>query len=405
MKKFEKHFRMRENDILEYVKEKLDFFEPNELLRCEEIGDGNINYVFRVTGMDSKRSLIVKHADIADRSCGDPLAVDRNRIEANALIHQGSLSPRMVPKVYHFDPVMSCLVMEDLSDHKILRDELIHYRTFDNLGRDLAEFLVDTLLPSTDMIMDQMEKKRLVKEYINPELCEITERLVFTEPFLNGRGKNSLTALDEGFANRELYSDRSLHLEAAKLKMDFLTKAQSLIHGDLHTGSIFIKEGSVKVIDPEFAFFGPMGYDVGNIIANLFFPLIRATVDRSGDENKEIFIYWVQDTIRELIESFRLGFLLKLKVNAREPFAEDENIREWYLEEVLKDSAGIAGLELIRRTIGAAKVKDITTIKDEDERAMAERLCISLGKELILNRVRIMDSDSYFEAFMRAQSH
>ena len=405
MKKFEKHFRMRENDILEYVKEKLDFFEPNELLRCEEIGDGNINYVFRVTNMDSKRSLIVKHADIADRSCGDPLAVDRNRIEANALIHQGSLSPRMVPKVYHFDPVMSCLVMEDLSDHKILRDELIQYRTFDNLGRDLAEFLVDTLLPSTDMIMDQMEKKRLVKEYINPELCEITERLVFTEPFLNGRGKNSLTALEDGFAKRELYSDRRLHLEAMKLKMDFLTKAQALIHGDLHTGSIFIKEGSVKIIDPEFAFFGPMGYDVGNIIANLFFPLIRATVDRSGDENKEIFIYWVQDTIRELIESFRLGFLLKLKVNAREPFASDDIVREWYLEEVLKDSAGIAGLELIRRTIGAAKVRDITSIKDENERAMAERLCISLGKELIINRYRILDSDSYFNAFKRAQSH
>lgn len=405
MTRFEEHFRMRENDIVEYVKEKLDFFEPNESLHCQEIGDGNINYVFRVTSMDFSRSLIVKHADIADRSCGDPLAVDRNRIEANALIHQGNLSPMMVPKVYHFDPVMSCLVMEDLSDHRILRDELVNYKTFDSLGINLAEFLVDTLLPSTDMLMDQMEKKRLTKEYVNPELCEITERLVFTEPFLNGRGKNSLTALEDGFAKRELYSDRRLHLEAMKLKMDFLTKAQALIHGDLHTGSIFIKEGSVKVIDPEFAFFGPMGYDVGNIIANLFFPLIRATVDRSGDEKKEIFIYWIQDTIKELIESFKLGFLLKLKVNAKEPFASDDLVREWYLEEVLKDSAGIAGLELIRRTIGAAKVRDITSIKDENERAMAERLCISLGKELMINRYSILDSDSYFNAFKRAQSH
>lgn len=405
MSRFEQHFRMRENDIVEYVKEKLDFFEPDESLSCKEIGDGNINYVFRVTSLGSSSSLIVKHADIADRSCGDPLAVDRNRIEANALIHQGKLSPRMVPKVYHFDPVMSCLVMEDLSNHRILRDELVNYKTFDSLGINLAEFLVDTLLPSTDMLMDQMEKKRLTKEYVNPELCEITERLVFTEPFLNGRGKNSLTALEDNFAKRELYSDRRLHLEAMKLKMDFLTKAQALIHGDLHTGSIFIKEGSVKVIDPEFAFFGPMGYDVGNIIANLFFPLIRATVDRSGDENKEIFIYWIQDTIRDLIESFKLAFTLKLKVNAKEPLASDEIVREWYLEEVLKDSAGIAGLELIRRTIGAAKVKDITSIKEETERAMAERLCISLGKELIFNRSRILDSDSYFKAFKRAQSH
>lgn len=237
MSRFEQHFRMRENDIVEYVKEKLDFFEPDESLSCKEIGDGNINYVFRVTSLGSSSSLIVKHADIADRSCGDPLAVDRNRIEANALIHQGKLSPRMVPKVYHFDPVMSCLVMEDLSDHRILRDELVNYKTFDSLGINLAEFLVDTLLPSTDMLMDQMEKKRLTKEYVNPELCEITERLVFTEPFLNGRGKNSLTALEDNFAKRELYSDRRLHLEAMKLKMDFLTKAQALIHGDLHTGT------------------------------------------------------------------------------------------------------------------------------------------------------------------------
>ena len=31
-----------------------------------------------------------------------------------------------------------------------------------------------------------------------------------------------------------------------------------------------IQEGT-KVIDPEFAFYGPMGYDIGNVIGNLFF--------------------------------------------------------------------------------------------------------------------------------------
>lgn len=51
--------------------------------------------------------------------------------------------------------------------------------------------------------------------------------------------------------------------------MDFMTRAQSLIHGDLHTGSIFINEESTKVFDPEFCFYGPMGYDIGNVIANM----------------------------------------------------------------------------------------------------------------------------------------
>ena len=40
-------------------------------------------------------------------------------------------------------------------------------------------------------------------------------------------------------------------LEVAKLKFDFMTHAQALIHGDLHTGSIFIKEDSTKVIDAD----------------------------------------------------------------------------------------------------------------------------------------------------------
>ena len=34
-----------------------------------------------------------------------------------------------------------------------------------------------------------------------------------------------------------------------------MNNAQALLHGDLHTGSIFANEQGVKVIDPEFAFY------------------------------------------------------------------------------------------------------------------------------------------------------
>lgn len=55
------------------------------------------------------------------------------------------------------------------------------------------------------------------------------------------------------------------------LKYLFLTNAQSLLHGDLHlhTGSVYITREETKVIDPEFAFYGPMGYDMGNVIAKI----------------------------------------------------------------------------------------------------------------------------------------
>ena len=65
--------------------------------------------------------------------------------------------------------------------------------------------------------------------------------------------------------------DEALHAEVAALRNGFMNNAQALIHGDLHSGSIFANEQGIKVIDPEFAFYGPMGYDIGNVIGNLFF--------------------------------------------------------------------------------------------------------------------------------------
>ena len=70
---------------------------------------------------------------------------------------------------------------------------------------------------------------------------------------------------------QEIYGDKELRLEGAKLKFDFMEHAQALIHGDLHSGSIFINNERIKVFDPEFAFYGPMGYDLANVVAHTIF--------------------------------------------------------------------------------------------------------------------------------------
>ena len=64
-----------------------------------------------------------------------------------------------------------------------------------------------------------------------------------------------------------------------QLKLKFLTSAEALVHGDLHTGSIMVTEEDTRAIDPEFAFFGPMGFDVGALIGNL---LIAAIAHRDS---------------------------------------------------------------------------------------------------------------------------
>ena len=53
-----------------------------------------------------------------------------------------------------------------------------------------------------------------------------------------------------GFVKKEIYEDKGLILEVGKLKNTFMNNAQALIHGDLHSGSIFVKENSTKILQP-----------------------------------------------------------------------------------------------------------------------------------------------------------
>lgn len=388
MSRFVKHFKMIEQDAIEYILEKLpDFFAPDAELTCKEIGDGNINYVFRVRDEKTQKSIIIKHADITTRSTKQELSTDRSRIECDILILEGKYAPAQVPKIYLYDPVMSCIVMEDLIAFKNMRYELIEHKIFPNFADDISTFMAETTLRTTDNIITPQEKKRLMGLYINPTLCNITERLVYTEPYTNHDGSNKHFPPNEEFYQKELYDDLALRFEVAQLKDQFKSKAQALIHGDLHTGSIFVNPEGTKVLDPEFAFYGPIGYDVGNVIANLFFSWANAEVTMDDQpEEKAKFQTWVEETAASIIDQFKAKSIAILKEATIDPMAKTPGFAEWYVADILQDTAGVTGLELNRRTIGSAKVKDVAGIENEQQRAKAERICVLCAKACIMGR-------------------
>jgi 5-methylthioribose kinase len=278
--------------------------------------------------------------------------------------------------------------MEDLSDHTIMRSALMNYEKFPLFADHITTFMVHTLLLTSDVVMNQKEKKALVGNFINPDLCEITEDLVYTEPFFDCP-RNDIFKDTKEFAKNELWSDEKLLLETAKLKFEFMTNAQSLIHGDLHTGSIFVKEDSTKVIDPEFAFYGPGGYDVGNIIANLIFAYIHADATINDDKTKEDYKEWICTTIESVIDMFKDKFKSTWNEKANERVAGYKGFNEFYLAGIIKDTSAVTGLELCRRILGIAHVKDITSIRDNKKRARAEKICLASGKRFIMERATI----------------
>ena len=358
---------------------------------------GNLNHVCRVT--DSKgHSIYIKQAGLETRISKDMKAsLDRNRQESEILRLEEQMAPGMVPHIYFFDTVMCASGMEDCSDFQVMRDAMLEHKTFPRFADDISTFMAQTLLLSSDVVMDHKEKKELTRRFITPDLDDITEKLVLMEPYL-GADRNNIYPPNRAFVEKELYSDEKLHLAVSKLKFRFMTDAQSLLHGDLHTGSIFIRDDSIKVFDCEFGTYAPIGYDVGNIIANMIF-----AYDNGLAYGADEFCNWCLDTIEQIVDLFIEKWKGLYDEAVTEPMAKVNGFKEYYLAEILKDTAGYAGTELHRRTVGMANVVDVTTIEDEKKRLLAERINIFTGKDYILNQASFTNGKAFREAVIKAK--
>lgn len=381
--KYQEHFLLDCDEVISYVKEK-NLFSENADLTVKEIGDGNINYIFKVENKIDGKSIVLKQADKLLRSSGRPLDLTRSKIEANILRIENDLAPHFVPKIYFYDEIMCVLAMEDISEYKNLRTDLIAGKIFPNFADNISEFLSRTLLLTTDLFMNKFEKKKNVKEFINPELCDISECLVFTEPYDNNRNRNIITAGNEEFVENTLYKNEDLHFAILKLREKFMNYSQSLIHGDLHSGSIFINEKGIKIIDPEFSFYGPMAYDIGNVIGNLYFPLYRAKFFMEDSKKKEEFINWLEKCILDIPILFSEKCKLLWEKYSNDKLLKNKKFRDYYIENIIKDSLAYAGTEIIRRTVGDTKVLELTSLETSEKKLELERSLINKAISMII---------------------
>lgn len=381
--KYQKHFLLDCDEVISYVKEK-NFFPENADLIAKEIGDGNINYIFKVENNIDGKSIVLKQADKLLRSSGRPLDLTRSKIEANILKIENNLAPHFVPEIHFYDEIMCVLAMEDISEYKNLRTELMAGKIFPDLADNISEFLSRTLLLTTDLFMDKFKKKENVKEFINPELCDISECLVFTEPYDNNRNRNIITIGNEEFIEKILYKNEDLHFAILKLREKFMNYSQALIHGDLHSGSIFINEKGIKIIDPEFSFYGPMAYDIGNVIGNLYFPLYRAKFFMEESEEKEKFINWLEKCILDIPILFSEKCKLLWEKYSNDKLLKNKKFRDYYIENIIEDSLSYAGTEMIRRVVGDAKVLELTSLENSEKKLQLERELISKAISMIM---------------------
>jgi len=379
----EQYHPLTEAEAIEKARSIPGVLTPGAELVCNEIGDGNLNLVFHVKEPATGKGIILKQALPYAKVVGEswPLSLDRARIESEALIIQGNVAPGLVPKVYEYVPELALTVMEDLSDHIIMRKGLIEGNKYPLFAAHIGEFMARTLFFTSDFGMNQQEKKRQSGRFINPDLCKITEDLIFDDPYWDSPNNNTSPAiLDDAVALR---NDKELHEAVSRLRYGFLTKGQALLHGDLHTGSIFVTPESTKAIDPEFAFYGPMGFDVGAVIANLLLNYAAQGGRMNDAEKLRDFRAYLADTIVQVWNEFETRFRALWNEHAADRMLRASNYIDEFVPELLQDTFGYAGCKVVRRIVGLAHVADIDGIEDDALRARAQRVALAIGTALI----------------------
>ncbi|WP_274435691.1 S-methyl-5-thioribose kinase [Alicyclobacillus sp. ALC3] len=370
---------------------------------AQDLADGNVNLVFRVYSASDpvRKSVIVKQALPYARAVGKEfkMPLDRTRIETEVLRLQAQFAPDQVPKVFHFDEEMHLVMMEDLNQHRIVRTGLIDHIRYPKFAKDIGIFVARTLFYTSDLYLSSEEKKGMVVKFMNPGLCKVTEDLVFTHPFSN-HPENRVNPLLSRHV-RELRSNTALVAKVNHYKTLFMTQAQALIHGDLHTGSIMVNQDETKVIDPEFAFFGPMGFDLGALIGNLALSYVSQECHIQDAAERVSYQKWLLDTISQIWHTFEDEFLALWNDHAVD--WKNGQFQKEYVWRLLQETAGFGGTKMMRRIIGLAHVADMESIADENARAKCESLALNIGSSWVMASGSIRHIDDLLSMMTQAR--
>ena len=365
---------LNRDNIAHYLEERqaeIGFFDTDAKLQVEEIGDGNLNFVYRVYDASKPEfSLVLKQAPPYIKILGPdyPLTSERLSYEARALEVYNRLISDAVPTLYFFDPDAAVIVMEYLPEYRLLRDDLILGKVNPNIPKQIGRFMGVVHSQTYQRNIDETSENHYRNQFANTDMQAITGDYVFTFPFMDHQTNFYTDGLED--AVEILKADTEFLQQAETLKKIFLKVKRGLTHGDLHTGSVMVNDNSAKVIDSEFAFYGSVGFDIGLFWANYL-------------------LSYYSHAEHSKIQSDIISAVIAVWENYIEAFRMDTSLKNRTLHVIFHEAVGFTGMEMLRRIIGAAHVSDIGRIDDSDRKLRIERAILEFGRMIVKKRNNI----------------
>jgi 5-methylthioribose kinase len=317
--------RLTDENLPDYLRE-LGLLPPGADAEVTPAGDGNINWVRRVRERGTGRSFVVKQARPAlERFPQYQAPPERILCEASWLeIARGLVPEPVCPEVLRFDRVERVLVLEDLGraerlDAALARDVDVT-ACFASLGRCLGAVHAGTGDPA------------LAARFANGAMQRLHGDHVFRLPL---RPNDFPLSAPLRRRAEELWRDEGVVRIADAAYARYLEPRGALVHGDVQAGNVLLAASGPKLLDAEIAHVGDPAFDLGTLVAHALLAALAG--GRGASALPRVEAAW--DSYRE-------------SGPGAVSFAA---------------VARYAGLEMLRRTIGAARVAAVA----EDEAGLA----------------------------------
>lgn len=304
----------------EYLRGKGLISHEERILSTEKPGEGNMNFVRRVT--TDKQSFILKQSrPWVEKYPQIKAPVERLEAEATyfKFVSKEPFFHKYSPHVLLHDPDNLILVTEDLG---FSSDYTFCYRKAKKIHEaDIAALLkYISHLHAINWELSSMDFPT------NQALKQLNHEHIFVYPYVSDNGfdldsiKPGLQELSFPIKNANILKKR-----ISALGEKYLSSGPVLIHGDFYPGSWLKINQDVKVIDPEFAFFGFAEFDIGVMTAHLFMSGmklddVRATIfnyEKRAQFDNQLFLgFCGAEIIRRIIGLAQLPLDLTLSEKA-----------------------------------------------------------------------------------------
>ena len=243
-----------------------NWIEPMEsIVSISKRGEGNMNCVLRVK--TATRSFIVKQSRGYVEKYPQVAAPAERAVTEGAFYEKVATVAAIqsiMPKILGLDPKSNVIVLEDLGESS-------DYTSLYQLDQKLEAAQLTQLVMYLNGLHQSFQKTVIDDELENKEMRSLNYEHIFEYPFRIENGFD-LDGIQPGLQALALTykNDEQLKHKIGALGALYLSKGKYLLHGDYYPGSWLKTGDGIKVIDPEFCFYGLREFDLAVMLAHLY---------------------------------------------------------------------------------------------------------------------------------------